>query len=273
MSQDGDLFHFRFLSLDQFIYLLLSFRYRFKASIVFIHLVEPKRFVFPFGRRRQHEFGSSIKQVDHVRFPLCRKSIHECKGIRLPAVFIMHGRSTFSLEEFKLDFLFHRDIQLVYFADSRFRYPERNDIIELSAHRRNETRLIVFSTCQQSIGKSFLADFIFNHIARFQPAQFQHDLTGAPVNGTGRRCIIAGLCNIYIDNIAIGPVNGCLFEFGKSRQRVIIIFDYMVGHPTGRCLYFKLTVNSKRSGACRLNRNSCTVQQSNAVITCKCRIL
>ncbi|CDE65036.1 unknown [Parabacteroides sp. CAG:409] len=157
----------------------------------------------------------------------------------------MHGRSTFSLEEFKLDFLLHRNTQLVNFTNGWLRNPKRNNIIELSAHRRNETGLIVFSTCQQSIGKSFLADFIFNDISCFQTTQFQHNLTGAPINSTGRSRIITSLSNINIDYITISSVDCCLLEFSKGSQRIIIVFDNMVGHTTGWCLYFKLTINSK----------------------------
>ena len=147
--------------------------------------------------------------------------------------------------ELELHFFLHRNGYFIYFTYGRFRHPERNDVIELSAHGRDEAGFVIAAVGQQGVGETFLVDFIFDDISRIQLAYFKHDLAGAPIDGAGRSRIVAGLCNVQVDYIAVGTVDGRSLELCESRQRVVIIFDDTVTHCSPGSLNFDSLADRK----------------------------
>ena len=265
MSQHSYFFHFSLLAFYQFIHFFLRFGQWIKTSIIFVHFIEPQRLVFPLGSGRHHQFGSCIEKVYHVWLFSERHHIIHRKAIFLATVFITHGWCALTLIELKLKFLLHRNAYYINFTYSRSAAPKRNNIIKLSAHRRNKAWLIFITCCKQRIGKAFLGYFVIHNITRLQGAHFNHDLSCAPINGTGRSSIITGFPDIKFIYFSIGTMDGYTFKFGISSQRVIIVFNHPIIHCSPRSLYLYHFAYSKRPLSCRLDRYQCTIQQCHTI--------
>ena len=217
------------------------------------------------GSGRHHQFGSSVKKVYHIRLSAKRHHIVHGKGICLATVFITHGRGTFTLIELELHLLLHRNNHLIDFSHCRMTAPERNNIVELSTHRRNEFGIIFLCSSQQCISETFLCYLIINNIAGLQSTNFKHNLTRPPINGTCRSSIIAGLCHIKVFHFSVCTVDSHPFKLGMGCERVIVILNNPIGYGSFRSLYFYYFTYGKRALSGRLDRHQCTVQQSHAI--------
>ena len=238
VGEDGDLFHLGLLAPDQFVHFLLGFGNGVEAAVVFVHLVKPKGFVLPAWGGGHHQLGCGVEEVDHVRFAAGRHDVCADEGIGFPAVFVAHGRGAFALVELELHLFLHRDVYLIYFTDGRFGRPEGDDVVELSAHGRDETGLVVAGIRKQGVGETFLIDLIVDDVARVEAAYFHHDLAGSPVNGTGGGGIILLLCDVEVNHIAVGFVDRDAVELGMCRQRVVIVFENAVGDGSASIHHF-----------------------------------
>ena len=265
VRQDGNLLHIRLLALDQLIDLLLSLGKRGEATIVLIHLVKPKRLVLPARGGRHHQLRGGVEEIDHVRLALEGNHIVHGEGIGLAAILVAHRRGAFALVELELHILSHRDADAIDLADGRLRRPERNDVVELSAHRRDETRFVVAAVSQQSIRETLLGNLVFHDVARVQPSEVEHDLPRPPVDGTGRSRVVASLRNIDVHDIAALAVNRGVAEFGESSQRVVVVLHDVVGHRALFRLNFKLFVDGKRPRTGLGHLDCRAVEQRNAV--------
>jgi len=174
------------------------------------------------------------------------------------------------LIELELHLFLHRDIYLIYFADGRFGRPERYDIIELSTHGRDETGFVI-ACCggsQQSIGETFLVDLVVDDIARIETADFHHDLTGSPVDGTGRSDVVLLPGDVEVDHVAVCLVDGDAMELRMCRQRVVIVFKDAIGDSSARVHDFDDLADSEGAGAGRLYGHGGAVEQVYTIVTC-----
>ena len=228
MGQHGDLFHLRLFTFYEFVHLLLRFGQGVETAVCLVQVMKPERFIFPSRRGRHHQLRSFIKKIDHVRFTPEREHLVLGKGIHLASVFVTHRRGAGPVIELELEFLLHRHTDGVHFAPRRLVHPEGDDVIELSPHGRDESRVIVLSPGQQGISESFFTDFVRDGIARFQASEFDHNLAGSPVDGPCGSGIIAGFRYVHLHCFAIGTLQGDLLETGKRRQRIVIILDHMI---------------------------------------------
>ena len=265
MSQHGNLFHFGLLAFYQFIHFFLRFGQWGKTTIVFIHFVEPQRFVFPLRSGRHHQFGSCIEKIHHIRLSAERHYIIHGKSVYLAIIFITHGRSTFPLIELELQFFLHRNSYFINFTHGGGSAPERNNIIKLPAHRRDKTRIVFITGSKQRISEPLLGYLILHNITGLQSADFEHYLSRSPVNSPGRSSIITGFLYIQFVNLAIGTIDGYTLKLGIGGQRVIIVFNYPVSHCPSRSLYFNHFTHSKRALPGRLDRYQRAIQQCHVI--------
>ena len=168
--------------------------------------------------------------------------------------------------ELELQLFPHRHGYPVYLTHGRLGSPEGDDIVKLSPHRRDET--LVVARRQQGVGETFLGDLVLHDISRLQAAHFQHDLPGAPVDGTCGGGIVASPSHVEIDHVAIRTVDRGVTKLGMRRQRVVIVFDDTVGDGSLGSLYLKSLAYGESPRAGRLYRDGGAVQQGDAVVSC-----
>ena len=267
VRQHGDFLHLGLFPLNELVYFLLGFRNGIEASVILVYLVEPKRFILPTGRAGHHQFRSGVEQVDHVGFPLEGSDIGGGEGVHLPSFLVAHGGGALALIELELQFLLHGHGHLVYLAHRGFRRPERYDVIELPAHWRDEPFLVI-TRRQQGVGETLLGDLVFHDVARLQATHFQHDLSGAPIDGPCRGRVIACLGDIEVDYVAVRPVDRGVAEFRVRRQGIVVVFDDPAVHGSFRCLYPKRLVEDESARAGGLYRHGGAIQQGHAVVAC-----
>ena len=261
VGEDGDLFHLRLFAPDQFVYFLLGFGNGTETAVVFVHFVKPKGFVLPAWCAGHHQFRCGVEQVDHIRFASGWHDVCADERISFPTVLVTHGRGAFSLIELELHFFLHRDVYLIYLADSWLGCPEGDDIIELSTHGRDETGFVVACTAsQQGIGETFFVDLIIDDIARIETAYFHHDLPCSPIDGAGRSGIIQLLGDVEVDYVAIGFVDGDTMKLCMCRQRIVIVFEDAIGDGPARVHNFDDFADRERTGAGRLHGHSGAVE-------------
>lgn len=139
VGQHGDFLHLGLLAANQFVYLLLGFRNGSKAAVVFIDAIEPARLLFPVGSGRHHQLRCGVIEIHHVRFAAEGHDFVFGEGVDFPSVLVAHGGGTVALVELELDFFFGRKADAVHFPQGRLGSPEGYDVVELPAHRGNET--------------------------------------------------------------------------------------------------------------------------------------
>ena len=169
--------------------------------------------------------------------------------------------------ELELQLFLHRHGYPVHLAHGRLGSPEGDDIVKLSSHRRDET-LVVVTRRQQGVGETFFGDLVLHDISRLQAAHFQHDLPGAPVDGTCGGGVVASLGYVEIDHVAVRTVDRGVTKLGVRRQRVVIVFDDTVGDGSFGSLYLKSLAYGESPRAGRLYRYGGAIQQGDAVVSC-----
>ena len=235
-------------SLKDLGHLLLHLGGRLEAAIILIDSAEPNRLVLPLGSRGQHELGSDVKQIDHVRLPPERPRVGDGETHELAVTIDPHGRMALSLIELVLHLFSPGDIEGVDLRDGGIGHPERHDVVEIALHRRDEPVFLVKGRRgEQGICESLLADSVINDITWLQDTDLDHDLPGTPIDGPCRSGIVADRGKIDVPDSAVGLVNLNVLKDGLGGQRVIVIFQNPVSQSTFRGLDLDDLMNVKRS--------------------------
>ena len=227
---------------DDFVRLALRGGRRTKAAEILVHAVEPERFFPPRTRRGKQQFRRRVEEIDHVRLFFERRDVFRDEAVFRPAVLEKPRlRAHVAAVEFVLKRLADRD-GINLFLDGRVRRPERHDVVELSAHRRHELAVGVFRRgvrrsrsrarrrsrglfgAEQRVGKTALLDAVFEHVARIQSPDFEHDLPRAPIDVARGSGAVVRLRAVELALASVGSDDARLREFRLGGQRIVVVF-------------------------------------------------
>ena len=225
VCQHGDLAHRVVNAAYQLVNLGLRLGRRVKAAVVLVHAVEPERLVAPRVGRREHQLRRHIVEVDHVGLAVERTRILYREREYLPPVGKTYRRRAGALIEFVLYVFALRNGYRIVLYHCRFRYPEGYDVVELSAHGRDEAFVVRGHAVEQGVCEAVLLDRVFHDVAGLEGADLDHDLPRTPIYGT---CGCGVIQRILDGDFVYGAVGAIYLHRGESsgrRERVIVIFQ------------------------------------------------
>ena len=197
-----------------------------EAAIVLVDIVEPTRFGLPVGGGRKKEFTLDIIIGQCVRFAMEGLDIILSESVGDEVV----GGGTIDRQggvvvDLELETFGNRDRNGVDLGEDRVVGPERDDVVEMAAHRRNKAAIVVG---QEGIGKALAIGDIVNDVAGVEVRHLDHLLAGAPIDeASGSNIVVdlsSGVGEKRVD-AAIGVGDDKATELDKGRLRVVVEFD------------------------------------------------